>query len=102
MSIEDERAAVWQAIQVNGDRITEVRDTMHDTITRAVKDAMPKALMTDDQHRFLQELIERQQQGRKFRQKIIESSAVWAIPLLILALMAIFREYAIAHGMWKP
>lgn len=101
MSIQDERVGVWSAIETNGARITKLETEMIDTVTKAVKAAMP-VVVTDDEHRFLKNLIARQEQNLKFRTKVIESSAIWAVPLMILAVLAVFREYAIVHGMWRP
>mgnify|MGYP003441891838 CR=1 FL=1 len=108
-SPEDERAAFWKAVQVNSDRITELEavvetrnDMMRDTIRDAVQQAMPTALISDEEHRWLKLQIERQSQSVAFRKKIIESSAIWGVLLLGGWVLLVLKEYAVAHGMWKP
>lgn len=109
VSPADEREAFWKALGVNSDRITAIEavmrerdESMREIILEAVRDAMPTRLPTEKQLQYLDDAIERQAQNIAFRRRIIESSAVWAVPLLILAFLAMVREYMIAHGMWKP
>jgi hypothetical protein len=79
---------------------------MRDLIKQAVQDAMSSALLTDEEHRWVQLAIRREAQAIAFRDKVIESTAIWAIILLagwVLAVVALLiHDYAIAHGMWKP
>lgn len=113
MSPEDERERFWKALQVNSDRITELEavvttrnEMMRETITQAVQSAMPTALLNDAEHEFVQMLFDewkdRKEYWRSVKRKIVESAAIWAIPIVIGALFIMAREYAIAHGMWKP
>lgn len=109
MNPDDEREAFWKAIHTVDDRVTELKavvdtrnEMMRDNIHEAVRSAMPTSLMSDDEHRWLKMAIEREAQRAAFRRKVIESSAIWAVPLILLAVLAVFREYAIAHGMWRP
>lgn len=109
MNPEDEREKVWRALHTNSDRITELEATvntrnemMRESILSAVREAMPKALLTDEQHRWLLMAIEASAQRAMLRRKILESAAIWAVPLLLVAALTVFREYAIAHGMWSP
>lgn len=109
MNPDDERAAFWQAVHTVDDRVTALEATvntrnemMRETIQAAVREAMPSAILSDEQHRWVQLAIEREAQRAAFRRKVIESSAIWAVPFVILAVLAVFREYAIAHGMWRP
>lgn len=110
---EDERERLWTAIHVNGDRITDLKavvetrnEIMRETITEAVKDAMPRALLNDEQHDFVVLLFNQMRERAAFRKRIMESAILWAVPLLILAglgvLGTVVREYMISHGMWKP
>jgi len=109
MRPEDEREAFWKALGVNSDRITALEavvrdrdDAMREMIREAVRDAMPTRLPTEKQLQYLDSAIERQAQSIAFRRRVLESSAIWAVPLLILAFLAMVREYMIAHGMWRP
>lgn len=109
MNPDDERAAFWAAVHTVDDRVTDLRarfeerdDMTLEMIQNAVRQAMPTSLLTDEEHLWVKDAIKRQAQSIAFRRKIIESAAIWAVPLLLLALLAVFREYAIAHGMWRP
>lgn len=109
MKPEDEREAFWKALGVNSDRITALEvlvrerdEAMREIIREAVRDAMPTRLPTEKQLQYLDSAIERQAQSIAFRRKIIEGSALWSVPLLIMAFLAMVREYMIAHGMWRP
>lgn len=109
MNPEDERAAFWQAVHAVDDRVTALEATvstrhemMRESIHSAVREAMPLRLPTEKQMQYIDMAIEREAERAAFRKKVIESSAIWAIPLMIIAVLAVFREYAIAHGMWRP
>jgi hypothetical protein len=108
MSPEDERAAFWKAVGTVDDRVTELKavvdtrnEMMREYILKAVKDAMPSALLSDDQHRWVVMSIEREAQRMLFRRKVLESAAIWAIPIVILSVLKVFYEYVVNHG-WKP
>ena len=82
MNNNEERDRVWRAIEANGVRIDELRDSMRETITQAVKDAMPHALLTDEEHRYVQAAIKREAQKIAFRQSVIDKTLtglVWAL-----------------------
>ena len=109
MAPEDERKSIWAAVGLNSDRITALEaivkdrdESMREMIREAVRDALPIRLPTEKQLQYLDSAIERQAQSIAFRRKIIEGSALWAVPLLIMAFLAMVREYMIAHGMWRP
>ena len=113
MNIEDERAAVWRAIENNGDRITELheqmearKETMRETIREAVKDAMPTSLMSDEEYRWVQLAIKKESQSVAFRQAIIEKTFSGVLLLLLATgggfLLLLVQEYAASHGWKKP
>jgi len=108
MSPEDERAAFWKAVHTVDDRVTSLeavlntrQEQMREAIQAAVREAMPTALLSDDQHRWVTMSIEREAQRVLFRRKVIERAAIWAIPITILGILKIFYEYILNHG-WKP
>lgn len=81
MSIDDERERVWSAIQTNGDRITQLRDDMTATVRDAVREAMPSALLSDEQHRWVELAIKKEAQSIAFRQSVIDKTLlglIWA------------------------
>ena len=65
--LDDERIRFWHAIEANGNRIDGLERDMHQTVTRAVKDAMPTALLSDDEHRWIQLAIKQKTQSIEFR-----------------------------------
>lgn len=82
-------------------------DALRDLIRDAVRDAMPAhECLADDELSAVRLLIRRETQRVEFRKKIIDSSVAWAVPALLallgLSLWTMLREYAIAHGVWKP
>ena len=100
MTNNDERDRVWKAIEANGIRIDNLQDTIHDTITQAVRDAMPRALLSDDEHRYVQAAIKKQTQSIAFRQKIIDNTLTGLAWALIVGIGVMAKEYLVAHG-WK-
>lgn len=100
MTSDDERERVWRAIEANGVRIDDLRDTMRETITEAVKDSMPKALLTDDEHRYVQTAIKREAQKLAFRQSVIDKTLTGFVWALVVGLGVMVKEYLVAHG-WK-
>lgn len=108
MKPEDEREAFWQAINVTSDRVTELEavmntrnEMMRDAIQSAVRDAMPTALLSDDEHRWVRLAIQREAQSAEFRRAVIEKTFIGLIWAGIVGLGIVVREYAIAHGMWR-
>lgn len=108
-SPEDERERFWRAVELNAEKITELeavvntrQEMMRETITQAVQSAMPKAMLTDDEHRWVQLAIKREVQQIAFRQAVIEKSSIALIWAGIVFLGIVAREYMVAHGMWKP
>lgn len=104
---------IWTALGHNADRITELEvvvstrnEMLRETVKSAVQDAMPKALLNDEQHEYVALAFQQWKDRAAFHKKIIESTAIWAIPMIILLLAAGawegIKAYGIAHGMWKP
>lgn len=109
MNPDDERAAFWAAVHTVDDRVTDLkarieeRDSMTlEMIQTAVREAMPRPMMTEHEHAWVKLAIERQAQSIAFRRQVIEKSLTGLIWAGIVGLGLIVREYAIAHGMWRP
>lgn len=99
--LDDEKCLqVWKAIHYNGDRIDSLEAIMEQTVTRAVKEAMPNALLNADEHRWVQLAIKREVQVIAFRQSVIDKTLTGLVWSLILGLGVIVKEYLAAHG-WK-
>lgn len=67
-------------------------------ITAAVGARLPSA----DEQMWVRLAIQREAQSIALRRAIIEKSLVGLSWFLIGAIGLMLREYAIAHGMWKP
>ena len=109
MNPEDERAAFWAAVHATDDRVTDLRarfeerDSMTlDMIQDAVRAAMPKAMMTDEEHVWVKMAIQREAQMIAFRRAVIEKTFIGLVWAGIIGLGIVIREYAIAHGIWRP
>jgi len=109
MEPEKERDAVWKALSVNSDRITELEaivstrsEMTRETILSAVREAMPSAMLSDDEHRWVQLAIQREAQMIAFRRAVIEKTFTGLVWAGLVAAGLVIREYAIAHGMWRP
>lgn len=109
MNPDDERAAFWQAVHTVDDRVTALEATVNtrnevlrDSILSAVREAMPTALLSDDEHRWVKLAIQREAESAAFRRAVIEKSFIGLVWAGIVGLGLIIREYAIAHGMWRP
>jgi hypothetical protein len=109
MSLDDERSALARQIDYLGDSLTRVeaeietvRRSMSEDIRRAVKEAVPEMILTTDEQRSLKLLIRRQEQAVAFRTAVIEKSLTSLVWAAIVGAALMIREYAIAHGMWRP
>ena len=100
MSIEDERAQVWRAIEANGTRIDNLETVMEQTVTRAVKEAMPTALLNAEEYRWVQLAIRREAQSIAFRQSVIDKTLTGLVWALIVGMGIMVKEYMTAHG-WR-
>jgi hypothetical protein len=77
-------------------------DDIREMIRSAVQEAMPKALLTEDEHSWVKLAIRREAQMIAFRTAVIEKTFIGLIWAGIIGLGIIVREYAIAHGIWRP
>ena len=109
MNPDDERAAFWTAVYTVDDRVTDLKAALSSSgfiwlemIQTAVREAMPRPMMTEQEHAWVKLAIERQAQSIAFRRQVIEKSLTGLIWAGIVGLGLIVREYAIAHGMWRP
>ena len=107
----DEKA-VWSEIHASRDRIVELetrlderKDLMKETIEAAVESAMksslPKTVLTDEEHRWIQLAIRSEAQSIEFRRAVIEKSFTGLVWALIVGIGMILKEYFTAHG-WRP
>ena len=109
MNPEDERDKVWRALHATSDRITELEATvstrnemMRESILSAVREAMPSSLLSDDEHRWVKLAIEKEAQSIAYRKKVIEHTTTGLVWAAIVGLGYMVREWAVAHGLWKP
>lgn len=96
----DKEVQLWRAIDYNGERIDALQLDMRETVTQAVKEAMPTALLNSDEHRWVQLAIKREAQTIAFRQSVIDKTLTGLVWALIVGLGVIIKEYLAAHG-WK-
>jgi len=99
MGPNDERNAVWDALRANGKRVDIVEETMRDTIKSAVQDAMPTALLTDEQHKWVQLAIEREGQSIAFRRAVIEKTLLGLVWATIAGAGYILKGWLEARGL---
>lgn len=109
MSPDDEREAFWKALHLNSDRITELEavvntrnEMMRESIQSAVREAMPSTLLSEDEHRWVKLAIQAQAERAALRRAVIEKSLLGLIWAGVIGAGLIIREYAVAHGMWRP
>lgn len=107
---QDSPDQLWRAINITSDRITaleaitqERQDALRDTITGAVQDAMPKALLSDQQLRWVELAIEREADSQRFRQAVIEKSLGGLIVAALLFVgtgaWIVLKEFLANHGL---
>ena len=96
----DKEAQLWKAIHYNGERIDSFETTVEQTVTRAVKEAMPNALLSSDEYHWVKLAIKREEQTIAFRQSVIDKTLTGLLWALILGVGIILKEYFAAHG-WK-
>lgn len=78
-------------------------DALRDLIHDAVRDAIPPhPCLGDDELQAVRLLIQREAQRARFRTAVIEKSLMGLLAAGLGAFVMIVREYAIAHGMWRP
>lgn len=101
MNPNDELNRFWKAIEVNSNRIDQMEIELHQTVTNAVKAAMPNAILSDEEYRWVQLAIRRQAQSIAWRQSVIDKSLTALVFSLLGGLVLIIKEYFSNHG-WKP
>ncbi len=109
MNPDDERESFWKAVHTVDDRVTALEATvrtrnemMREAIKDAVREAMPSSLMSDDEYRWVKLAIQREAESATFRRAVIEKTFIGLVWAGIVALGFMVRDYAIAHGMWRP
>jgi hypothetical protein len=105
---EEDRAEIWRAVAHVGSRITDLettvgerKDVMVETIKAAVQEAMPTALLSDDEHRWVKLAIAREVQSIAFRRAVIEKTTLGLVWAGVVFIGLLIKEYAANHG-WKP
>ena len=101
-TLNDEKSGqVWSAIQYNSSRIDTLQLDIRETVTQAVREAMPTALLNAEEYRWVQLAIKREAQTIAFRQSVIDKTLTGLVWALIVGLGVLVKEYLAAHG-WKP
>lgn len=83
-------------------------DALRELIREAVRDAVREAApddpcrMSEKQHAWVDLAIEREARRGVFQRAVIEKSLLGLIWAGIIGLGIVVRDYAIAHGMWRP
>ena len=108
MGSTEEADRFWKALDVTADRLTELEavmktrnEHMRESILSAVKEAMPSALLSEEEHTWVKMAIQKEAQSIALRRAIIEKSLAGLVWAGIVAFALVIREYAIAHGMWR-
>ncbi len=78
--------------------VDQRREVMRDTIREAVQDAMPRALLTDEQHRWVTMAIEKEAQSIKFRKAVIEKTLTALIWSALAGAAYILKQYLASIG----
>lgn len=106
---DDKQIAYWSALRAVDLRVSsleramqQIKDEMRDIVTDAVRQSMPTATLSDDEHHWVRLAIQREAQMIAFRRAVIEKSLIGLVWAGIIAVGIVAREYAIAHGMWRP
>ena len=104
LSSAEDRQRLWLMVASNTERVTALERTLPAIVQQAVRDAMPKALLSDDQHEWVELAIAKQKQQIAFRQAVIEKTllgVIWAILAGGATIIwMVLKEYAGLHG-WK-
>lgn len=101
MSLDEERARFWNAIEANSARLDGLERDMHHTVTRAVQEAMPNGLLNAEEYRWVQLAIRKEAQSIAFRQSVIDKGLTMFLLGLAGGFFLVIKEYLAAHG-WKP
>jgi hypothetical protein len=76
-------------------------------VAEAVEEAVrSNNFFSQEEREWVRLAIKREARQEQFREKIISSTTVGVIWVLLTSVVGgallMFKEYAIAHGMWKP
>lgn len=81
-------------------------ESIREEVRAAVQESMPRSIISDEEIRWIKMAIQRERERGLFRKKVIESTAIWAVPVLIALFIGLWWEllksYAAAHGWGKP
>jgi hypothetical protein len=85
---------------------TLVKGAVAEAVAEAVKDVAEQNFLSPEEREWVRLAIKREARQEQFREKIISSTTVGVIWVLLTSVVGgallMFKEYAIAHGMWKP
>lgn len=107
----DQEDRFWGALNQMLDRVQRVETTvdqrkevMRETIKEAVQESMPNALLSDEEHRWVQLAIKRESQSIAFRTAVIQKSIAGLLLMLAgsvgTGIVMVVRDFAVSHG-WK-
>ena len=80
-------------------RVAQGLSLSRETIREAVIDAMPSALLTDDQHRWVELAIQKEAQTIAFRRAVIEKTTLGLVWAALVAIGLIVKEYLASRGL---
>ena len=99
-TLDDEKSGqIWRSIYHNSSRIDALQLDIRETVTQAVKEAMPTALLNAEEYRWVQLAIKREAQIIAFRQSVIDKTLAGLVWALILGLGVLVKEYLASHGL---
>lgn len=85
---------------------TLVKGAVAEAVAEAMKDASSHNFLSTEEREWVRLAIKREARQEQFREKIISSTTVGVIWVILTTIVGgallMFKEYAIAHGMWKP
>lgn len=103
MSLDEERAQVHRQLDYLAAEIGKLetgRSVLIADITKAVRDAIPAASMTEDEHRWLRAAIQADAERAALRKAVIEKSIIGLFWVFLLFVGKVLYEYLLSHG-WK-
>lgn len=78
-------------------------EALRELIGDAVREAVPPhPCLSAEELSAVRSLIQSMARRAKFREAVIEKSLLGLIGAAVVWMGVVVREYAIAHGMWRP
>jgi hypothetical protein len=83
-----------------------IKGAVAEAVAEAVDAVADKHFLSVEEREWVRLAIKREARQEQFREKVISSTTVGVIWVLLTSVVGgallMFKEYAIAHGMWKP